>query len=89
MQLQGSQHSIKSLPNPKTYFKNIRDVEGQDRYLPSHVVIPGIRMGKSQEVETLFNEEALLFATYPRRKSKEWIPRLPKLSPQPYNAKNN
>jgi hypothetical protein len=33
-------------------------------------------MGKKQEVETLINEEAPLFAVYLRDEKKEWIPRI-------------
>jgi len=41
----------------------------------SEVHIPRIRHGKKQTLETLINEEALIFAKY-LRNEKEWIPRL-------------
>jgi hypothetical protein len=43
------------------------------------VEIPRIRVGRRQTIETLINEEALLFAKYLRDERKEWIPRVPKL----------
>jgi hypothetical protein len=33
-------------------------------------------MGEQQQIETLINEEALLFAQYLREERKEWIPRI-------------
>ena len=42
----------------------------------SSVEIPRIKFGNRQSVETLINEEALLFAKYLRNESKLWIPRL-------------
>ena len=38
--------------------------------LTANVEIPRIRMSKSQEVETLINEEALLFAMYLRNEQR-------------------
>jgi CRISPR-associated protein Cas1 len=46
------------------------------KYFLAEVEIPRIRMGKKQEVETLINEEALLFAQYLRNEKRSWIPRL-------------
>jgi hypothetical protein len=40
------------------------------------VEIPRIRHGERQTLDTLINEEALLFAKYLRDERKEWIPRL-------------
>jgi len=42
------------------------------------VEIPRIMRGECQELETLTNEEALLFAKYSRNERKEWIPRIVK-----------
>jgi hypothetical protein len=36
-----------------------------------------IRNGEHQTIETLINEEALLFAKYLRGESKSWAPRIP------------
>ena len=40
------------------------------------VKIPRILMGNKEEIETLINEEALLFAMYLRREKSSWIPRI-------------
>ena len=40
------------------------------------VEIPRIRMGKSQEIETLINEEAYLLAMYLSNEKASWIPRI-------------
>lgn len=39
------------------------------------VEVPRIKVGKRQTLDTLLNEEALLFAKYLRKERKEWIPR--------------
>jgi hypothetical protein len=51
-------------------------IESLNEYFQSKVEIPRIRMGKSQEIETLINEEALLFAQYLRNEKPSWIPRI-------------
>jgi CRISPR/Cas system-associated endonuclease Cas1 len=48
-----------------------------NRYLETKVEMPRIRRGKRQELETLINEEALLFAKYLRDERKTWAPRIP------------
>lgn len=45
-------------------------------YFESEVEIPRIKVGKKQEIETLINEEALLFAKYLRNERKTWKPRI-------------
>jgi CRISPR/Cas system-associated endonuclease Cas1 len=45
-------------------------------YFETHVDIPRIRVGERQTIETLINEEALLFAKYLRNEKKEWTPRI-------------
>jgi hypothetical protein len=40
------------------------------------VEVPRVRMGKKQEIETLMNEEALLFASYLRNEKRAWVPRI-------------
>jgi len=47
-----------------------------DRYFELNVDIPLIRHGKRQRIETLINEEALLFAKYLRHETQTWNPRL-------------
>jgi CRISPR-associated protein Cas1 len=47
-----------------------------NEYFKTKVQIPRIRMGKTQEIETLINEEALLFAMYLRNEKQTWKPRI-------------
>lgn len=49
-------------------------------YFLSKVEIPRIRKGEHQEIETLINEEALLFARYLRGEKPTWHPRIVELS---------
>jgi hypothetical protein len=37
------------------------------------------KVGERQTIETLIDEEALLFAKYLRAETKEWTPRIPNL----------
>ena len=48
-------------------------------YFQTKVQVPRIRVGKSQEIETLINEEAFLFAKYLRGERATWIPRIAEL----------
>jgi CRISPR-associated protein Cas1 len=45
-------------------------------YLESLVEIPRIKHGRHQTIETLINEEALLFAQYLRNERQTWVPRI-------------
>jgi hypothetical protein len=45
-------------------------------YFEREVEVPRIRVGKKQTIETLINEEALLFAKYLRKERKDWLPRI-------------
>lgn len=45
-------------------------------FFENMVKVKRIRNGEHQTLETLINEEALLFAKYLRNESKEWVPRL-------------
>jgi CRISPR-associated protein Cas1 len=51
-------------------------VERLNRYFQSKVEIPRVRMGEQQEIETLINEEASLFAQYLRNERQSWNPRI-------------
>jgi hypothetical protein len=46
-------------------------------FLESFVDIPRIKHGERQTIETLINEEALLFGKYLRDEKELWVPRLP------------
>ena len=50
-----------------------------DLFFQSTVEIPRVKVGKKQEIETLINEEALLFAKYLRGEKTTWIPRIAEL----------
>jgi CRISPR-associated endonuclease Cas1 len=54
--------------------------ERLNRFFESKVSIPRIKRGARQEIETLINEEAMLFAMYLRSERKEWIPRIVSLN---------
>ena len=50
-----------------------------DAFFLTKVEIPRIMRGESQEIETLINEEALLFAKYLRGEKPHWNPRIVEL----------
>lgn len=54
-------------------------LKGLNRYFQTFVEVPRIRIGKKQELETLINEEALVFASYLRNRRKTWKPRIVRL----------
>lgn len=60
----------------------LNDVQTQDLtkklydFLESTVEIPRIKVGNNQTIETLINEEALLFAKYLRDEREKWKPRI-------------
>jgi len=45
------------------------------KYFEMEVEVPRIRIGKKQTIETLINEEALLFAKNLRDEIEDWVPR--------------
>ena len=47
-----------------------------DEFFLSRVEIPAMRHGKTQTIETLIIEEALLLAKYLRDEKTDWIPRI-------------
>jgi hypothetical protein len=47
-----------------------------NRYFEAFVDISRIKVGERQTIETLINEEALLFAKYLRDESETWSPRI-------------
>lgn len=55
-------------------------LDSLDRYFDSRVDLPRIRKGSKQKIETLINEEALLFAKYLRDEKPTWNPRIVSLS---------
>jgi len=53
-----------------------RMMKGFEEYFKSKVEIPLIRHGKQQRIETLINEEVLLFSKYLRGEKTNWVPRI-------------
>jgi CRISPR-associated protein Cas1 len=53
-----------------------RFMKSLDAYFLIEVNVPRYRMGNRQELETLINEEACLFAKYLRNERENWIPRI-------------
>jgi CRISPR-associated protein Cas1 len=51
-------------------------VKGLNQYFEKKIILPRVRRGQQQEIETLINEEALLFAQYLRNEKSSWIPRI-------------
>ncbi|HJX22978.1 MAG TPA: CRISPR-associated endonuclease Cas1, partial [Candidatus Bathyarchaeia archaeon] len=45
-------------------------------YFENIIEIPRIKVGKRQTIETLINEEALLFAKFLRNGTEDWMPRI-------------
>lgn len=51
-----------------------------DRFFETTIDILKIKFGKRQTLETLINEEALLFAKFLRSEREAWVPRVPSLT---------
>ncbi len=60
-------------------FKTRRFTEKLNEYFKNAIIIPRIKIGAKQEIETLISEEALLFAKYLREEKTHWIPRIAEL----------
>jgi CRISPR-associated protein Cas1 len=60
--------------------KNTAFVRKLNKYFTTIVEVPRIRIGERQEIETLINEEAFLFAKYLRGEKPTWIPRIAELA---------
>jgi hypothetical protein len=45
-------------------------------FFESMVELPRIRVGNRQTIETLINEEAILFGKYLRSEKEQWVPRI-------------
>jgi hypothetical protein len=54
-------------------------MRGLNDFFESMVEVKRIRNGERQTIETLINEEALLFAKYLRNEQKNWTPRIANL----------
>jgi len=47
-----------------------------DKFFEAYIEIPRMRVGKKQTIETLINEDALIFAKFLRNERKTWNPRM-------------
>ncbi len=47
-----------------------------NQYFENIVDLPRIRVGHGQTLETMINEEALVFPKFIRREKQSWIPRV-------------
>ena len=73
----------KSRKGKRQYLKDSltrRMMSDLDMFFLSRVEVPAMRHGKSQAVETLISEEALLLAKYLRNENKTWNPRISMVS---------
>ena len=52
-----------------------------NEFFQSKVEIPAMRHGKSQAIETLINEEAMLLAKHLRNEIAQWSPRIAARAP--------
>jgi CRISPR/Cas system-associated endonuclease Cas1 len=59
--------------------KNCDFIKKLNKHFASIVEVPRIRIGERQEIETLINEEAFLFAKYLRGEKTHWKPRIAEL----------
>jgi hypothetical protein len=50
--------------------------EGLNQLFERKVDVPRIKHGKTQTIDTLISEEALLLAKYLRNEKKDWLPRI-------------
>ncbi|MGD0159354.1 MAG: CRISPR-associated endonuclease Cas1 [Candidatus Bathyarchaeia archaeon] len=57
-------------------FQTLSFVKSLNQYFENKIVLPRVRRGEQQEIETLINEEALLLAMYLRNERDSWNPRI-------------
>ncbi|MEM3550574.1 MAG: CRISPR-associated endonuclease Cas1, partial [Candidatus Bathyarchaeia archaeon] len=63
-----------------THEKTKELMEKLNRFFETKIPISRIKHGSKQQIETLINEEALLFAKYLRNEKDSWKPRIPQLN---------
>lgn len=74
-----TENSTRKKKGKREYLNNqqTRDLMKKlDVFFESIVEVPRIKVGKKQSINTLINEETLLFARYLRNEMKEWLPRI-------------
>ncbi len=73
----------------REYLNNLETKAFMDKlnkYFESTVEIPRIKHGQRQTIETLINEEALLFAKHLRTERETWLPRIARIVPPGYRT---
>jgi CRISPR-associated protein Cas1 len=71
--------STRNKKGKREYLDDIKTKDIMDKlndHFESMIEIPRIKVGERQTIETLINEEAMLFAKFLRGERKEWHPRL-------------
>jgi len=76
MKTESASHGKKGKREYLTDLETKNLLDELNRFFESMVEVKRIRNGEHQTLETLINEEALLFARYLRGESKGWIPRI-------------
>jgi len=69
----------RKLKGKREYLNGVQTIALMKRlnqYFETKVEIPRIKHGNRQTIETLINEEALLFAKYLRDERETWNPRI-------------
>jgi hypothetical protein len=75
--LKGEDYSDKK--GKREYLNDVQTdifMKNLDRLFEDKVRVPRMGRGEQQELETLINEEALLFAQYLRNEKQQWNPRI-------------
>jgi CRISPR-associated protein Cas1 len=76
MKIESASHGKKGKREYLTDSKTTTLLDELNNFFETSVEVKRIRNGEHQTIETLINEEALLFAKYLRRENKTWIPRI-------------
>ena len=78
MKTESASHGKKGKREYLTDSKTKTLLDDLNRFFETRVEVKRIRNGEHQTLETLINEEALLFAKYLRGEAKLWVvPRVP------------
>ena len=76
MKTESASHSKKGKREYLTDSETKALLDELNRFFETRVEVKRIRHGEHQTLETLINEEALLFAKYLRGEMKNWAPRI-------------
>lgn len=76
MKTESTSHGKKGKREYLSDFETKTLLEELYKFFETRVEVKRIRNGEHQTLETLINEESLLFAEYLRGEVKEWVPRI-------------